>query len=375
MKCTPAERELWRTFVASLRFKYPHPGTVEVEWSAPAPGCGRFDISAAQFYGRNKVANGNGADRVQAANARLFRDAVAKIAQDAGVRQGLAAPPPGSYSSDVAAEERFAAEEHFHDQWASAEQVAAIDVRLRNEACTAPEMRYIRQVVGSLAGKSLLDVGCGLGEASVYFALEGADVMATDISQRMLDATVALADRYGVRLRVHKTAAERFELPAGQQFDVIYAGNLFHHVDIGPTLQNLLRFLKPSGMLVSWDPVAYNPLINLYRRMATDVRTKDEHPLRLRDLAIFGHHFGEVRSKWFWLTTLAIFIIMATVQRRNPNKERYWKAVVSESARWKWLYTPLERLDRLLLGIAPFLGPLCWNVVVVATKPKLEGVP
>jgi len=39
-------------------------------------------------------------------------------------------------------------------------------------------MRHVRRALGDLRGKSLLDVGCGLGEASVYFALEGASVTA-----------------------------------------------------------------------------------------------------------------------------------------------------------------------------------------------------
>ena len=36
--------------------------------------------------------------------------------------------------------------------------------------------------------KTLLDVGCGLGEASVYFAMEGACVTSLDISKSMLDS-------------------------------------------------------------------------------------------------------------------------------------------------------------------------------------------
>ena len=87
---------------------------------------------------------------------------------------------------------RFAREEAFHDAWAEITLVEKIDVYLVNEVCTAPEMRFIIRTLGNLEGKTLLDIGCGLGEASVYFALQGAKVTATDISSQMLEKTAAL---------------------------------------------------------------------------------------------------------------------------------------------------------------------------------------
>ena len=49
-----------------------------------------------------------------------------------------------------------------------------------------------------------------------------------------------------------------------------------------------LRALKPGGMFFSYDPLTYNPLINVYRRMATAVRTTDEAPLTVADIRL-GH--------------------------------------------------------------------------------------
>jgi hypothetical protein len=60
---------------------------------------------------------------------------------------------------------------------------------------------------------------------------------------------------------------------------------------------------------------------------------------------------------------------MALVQRRDPNKQRFWKVVVEEGEKWKWLYGPLERIDSFLLAICPPLRMLCWNVVIFATAP------
>ena len=271
------------------------------------------------------------------------------------------------------AEKRFEREERFHDAWADSTSVKTIDIHAVNEACTAPEMRFITKELGDISGKTLLDVGCGLGEASVYFATKGARVTATDISQLMLEKTAELARHYKTEVQTHKSTAEDLCLGVNKKFDIIYVGNLLHHVDINETLGRLQAHVKPSGKLVSWDPVAYNPVINVYRRIATNVRTPDEHPLRLKDLNLFKNHFQKVRRQWFWLFTLSVFLLMFLFQKRDPNKERFWKVVLYEGEKWKKIYRPLEFIDRILLKLFPFLKPLCWNVVVIAEGPRQKG--
>ena len=156
------------------------------------------------------------------------------------------------------------------------------------------------------------------------------------------------------------------QLPNDAKFDIIYAGNLLHHVNIEETITRIKPHLASGGLFVTWDPLAYNPAINVYRSMATNVRTPDEHPLKWSDIKLFHKHFEKVETRYFWFTTLIIFVIMALAQRRNPNKERFWKVVVQEGRRWQWLYLPLEKLDRLLLAAFPPLRLLCWNVETVA---------
>lgn len=261
-------------------------------------------------------------------------------------------------------------ERNFHDQWAMQSLNNLPNCRQLNEALTSPELRFIHSRIRPVKGLSVLDVGCGLGEASVYFALEGADVTALDLSPKMLEAAHALAAINEVKIKTHLAEAENLALKKDDKFDVIYLGNLFHHVDIQKTLSQIVPHMKANGILVSWDPVAYNPVINIYRAIAKSVRTEDEHPLKRRDVSLIKNHFKKAEIKFFWLFTLVIFILMAVVLRKNPNKERFWKVVVEDSDKWAWLYRPLEAMDRLILSLFPFLGWLCWNVVIVASKPS-----
>ncbi|NJL28447.1 MAG: class I SAM-dependent methyltransferase [Thermoanaerobaculia bacterium] len=137
-----------------------------------------------------------------------------------------------------------------------------------------------------LRGRRLLDVGCGLGESSVYFALRGAEVTATDLSPEMVELTRRLAHHHGVEVEGVVSAAETLEVePAA--FDLVYAANVLHHVGSKEGFfAQIHRALKPGGRFFSWDPLAYNPVINVYRRMATEVRTPDERPLRFSDVAL-----------------------------------------------------------------------------------------
>ena len=264
--------------------------------------------------------------------------------------------------------DRIELEREFHDNWADSEDLAAIDVVHTNEVCTAPEMRFITKSLGDLNGKSLLDIGCGLGEASVYFALKGANVTASDLSPGMLDFAQALAKKNDVSINTHLASAEDMLLKPEQTFDVIYAGNVLHHVDLEKTISQLMPHLKDGGIFVSWDPVAYNPIINVYRAMATEVRTPDEAPLGIKEIRTLKKSFSSVKLRYFWLTTLLIFILMYVVQRRDPNKERFWKVVLKEGNKWAFLFKPLKLIDDILLKLIPPLGLLCWNVVVIARK-------
>lgn len=258
-------------------------------------------------------------------------------------------------------------EEAFHDSWAAAIAVDDIMVDEFFEACTSPENRIILERLGELRGKKILELGCGAGEGSVYFAKRGAEVTATDLSAGMLQLAEKVARRHGVSLATRQCAAAPLPFPDAT-FDIVYAANLLHHVDIEPTLAEVARVLRPGGVFASWDPLAHNPLIKVYRHLATEVRTHDEHPLRMSDLRLFRRLFAEVRHETTWFFTLLIFVRFFLIERVHPNRERYWKKILLEHRRLEPQYRLLERWDRIVLKLLPFLRRFCWNIVIVARK-------
>lgn len=257
----------------------------------------------------------------------------------------------------------------FHDAWASGTSLSDVLVRECFEAPTALENQFILSQMGPLAGKKLLDIGAGLGESSVYFALQGACVTTVDISPQMVTTALGLGTKFGVQLEGIVSCAEDLNLPA-EAYDIIYAANTIHHIHNRASLfEQMSRALKPGGMFFSYDPLAYNPLINIYRRMATEVRTPDEAPLTTADIALAREYFIGVRHREFWISALALFLKYYLVDRIHPNQDRYWKRILRETPeRLRW-WTPLRALDTLLTR-TPLVRWLAWNVVVWGQKPS-----
>ncbi|MGJ8636592.1 MAG: class I SAM-dependent methyltransferase [Phycisphaerales bacterium] len=256
----------------------------------------------------------------------------------------------------------------FHDEWAESTPVEDINVFEAFESPTAPENKFMIEKMGDLKGKTLLDIGAGLGESSVYFALKGAKVTTSDISQGMVNKAIELGKHHGVELEGLVAAGETIDVEEGT-FDIVYIANTIHHVtDKRAMYEQVLRALKPGGRVFTWDPLAYNPVINVYRKMAMDVRTEDEEPLTFKDVDLLGEYFENVEHREFWIASLAIFLKYYLIDSVKPNDDRYWKRIFKEDPKKLWWWKPLERLDRVL-GRVPLVRRMAWNMVMIGQKP------
>ena len=255
----------------------------------------------------------------------------------------------------------------FHDAWAANTKLEDVHVRECFEAPTALENKFIIRKMGDLAGKAVLDIGAGLGESSVYFALQGARVTTTDISPMMVEKVRQLAEQFGVQVEGIVSTAEALNVPENH-FDFVYIANTIHHIhDRDQLFRQIHRALKPGGTFFSFDPLAYNPIINLYRRMATKVRTEDESPLTVADIALARKHFMTVEHREFWILSLALFLKYFLLDRVHPNQDRYWKRILKEKSELLWWWSPLAMFDRALARI-PGLRWFAWNIVLWGKK-------
>lgn len=257
-------------------------------------------------------------------------------------------------------------EQEHHDRWASEIDIRSVPVQATLEGSTSPENRFILSRLGNVSGKRILELGSGMAEASVYFAMKGACCTATDLSPGMVAASLELAKTHGVEIKARVMNSVQTDFP-NESFDIVYAANFLHHVDPKAALLEMKRLLKPGGKACFWDPLKHNPVKNVYRRMASNVRSPDEAPLDINIIETTSNMFTAVQYDTDWLCTLWIFLRFYLIEGIHPNTERYWKKILNEEERLRPGYLRLEKVDRMLKQL-PFMKRLAWNVAVVATK-------
>jgi len=265
---------------------------------------------------------------------------------------------------NASTDHRSERERDFHNQWARSIDIDELLVIESFEAPTAVENRFALQKLGNLRGKRVLDLGCGAGETSVYLALQGAEVYACDIAEDFLQIAQRVAAKYGVAIHTQQCDAQNLPYP-DDFFDCFFGNGILHHVELLPTAREIRRVLKPGGKGAFVEPLPYNPLVNVYRMLAREVRTEDEKPLSFSDIKRFQAEFSEGYHEEFWFATLLIFVYFFLIKRWNPSKVRYWKRVISEAKSFEKIFNPLKKFDDKLLKFLPFLKPLCWNTVLI----------
>jgi SAM-dependent methyltransferase len=93
----------------------------------------------------------------------------------------------------------------------------------------------------------ILDVACGTGLASRPFAENNYDVTGVDESASMID--VARANLPDATWVVGSAEALPFD---SERFDVAMSAQAFHHLDRSAALNEMLRVLRPGGMVAVW---------------------------------------------------------------------------------------------------------------------------
>jgi SAM-dependent methyltransferase len=199
-------------------------------------------------------------------------------------------------------------------------------------------------------GSRVLELGCGDGTSAIELAGWGAEVDAIDISPAGVEeARLRTAEQGVERARFHVMDAEQLAFDDGS-FDLVCGRAILHHLDLERVLPELGRTLAPAGRLVFIEPLGHNPAINLFRSRTPGLRTPDEHPLLMRDLALVRSLFDDVELRFFHLTSFA-----ALPCRRFSWHER--------------LLHGLEALDARLLRLRP-LRRYAWRVLISASATR-----
>ncbi|KAA1288702.1 bifunctional 3-demethylubiquinol 3-O-methyltransferase/2-polyprenyl-6-hydroxyphenol methylase [Alcaligenes faecalis] len=107
---------------------------------------------------------------------------------------------------------------------------------------------WILSYTGSLAGKQVLDVGCGGGILSESLAQSGADVTGIDLAERSLKIARLHSLESGVPVKYEMISAEDMADQHPGRFDVVTCMEMLEHVpDPGSIIAACAKLVKPGG--------------------------------------------------------------------------------------------------------------------------------
>jgi ubiquinone/menaquinone biosynthesis C-methylase UbiE len=217
----------------------------------------------------------------------------------------------------------------------------------------------------SVAGLTVVDIGCGTGNFSVYFALHGARVIGFDIDEASLRRAVLLAERWGVQDRCVFLCCRSEEIAvAAGAADLIFSRSTLQYVDRQSLFQECMRVLKRGGSILLLENLPYNPLINLYRLCRRwKARTPGEVAY-LRSIRSYLTH-GEIRR---WQEPFA----------QAEHEDYHLAAAATLAIRHKYRHSPLvlaldravQAFDRIVFTVLPFMRHFAWLVAVVGQGKK-----
>ena len=161
-----------------------------------------------------------------------------------------------------------------------------------------------------LSGK-ILDVGCGLGGGSIFWAEEfGAQVTALTCVPSHADHIARFAAQAGVQSSVTPLVCDAAEAPGENRFDAAVAVDSSGYLPRREWLNRTTSLLRPGGSVFIIDCFLEDPkYADLFNgHWQTNIGTLDEYFAAARDSGLKTGSVVDVtdRTVHFWTTTLAL---------------------------------------------------------------------
>lgn len=258
----------------------------------------------------------------------------------------------------LSVEARKREEQEFHNRLRDA---ALLDDPAEHRRLTTNKKYY--EVAGSsqrfyedwlrshVAGRRVLDFGCGDGYYTLQIARAGGRVTGIDISDVSIENCRRDAAAAGLDAEFVVGDGESLDIP-DRTFDIVAEAGVLHHIDFERVVAEFARVLTDDGQAICYEALGHNLAIQAYRRLTPHLRTRyeTEHILRVDNLEIARKYFRRVDVRFFQLAALA-----AVPLRKTPLFRPVLRA--------------LDALDTVLLRL-PIVQRQAWMMIFVLSEPR-----
>jgi 2-polyprenyl-3-methyl-5-hydroxy-6-metoxy-1,4-benzoquinol methylase len=201
--------------------------------------------------------------------------------------------------------------------------------------------------LGQIDGKHICDIGCGTGLLTWELAKRGARVSAIDISVEAVTATRERNKEFSGQIDVQEMDASNLLYNDGS-FDLVTGIWILHHLDTVKAAKEVSRVLKPDGKAVFIEPLAHNPLSNVWRRLTPSFRTPDERPLSYSEISEMSKYLSSVKYEEFDLLPLLSAIVYLITFSHKASK-RSAECLARLDPRFLKVCKPLRRYSGQVL--------------------------
>lgn len=184
---------------------------------------------------------------------------------------------------------------------------------------------------GDVRGKTLVDVGCGSGASSLFFASLGAKVISIDLSE----VAIANLERYCTEQRIDNITP--VELPALQiatlgTVDLVFGAMILHHIEpFGQFAQTLRHAIKPDGRAFFFENNGRSNAMMWFRKhvigkfWVPKYGDVDESPLAPGEIDELRKHF-HVHTEFpemIYVQMASLYLLRGFMQRQFVSLDRY----------------------------------------------------
>ena len=154
-----------------------------------------------------------------------------------------------------------------------------------------------QELIDKLNKGHVLDLGCGIGQFTDYWLVNGFQVISADISENALNA---LKERTPSATTVELDMSKPLPFEDGT-FDVVFANLSIHYFDEKTTIAlsgEIQRVLKPGGLFIGSvnSSVAYEIVRDKAKELEKNYYLIGERYIRLFDRPQFDLFFGQFKT-------------------------------------------------------------------------------
>ena len=180
-------------------------------------------------------------------------------------------------------------------------------------------LEYMFALVGRVAGQTVLDLGCGSGDKSLYLARRGARVIGVDLSAELIALGRRRAAMFGTDRQTRFVIGSAHCLPiADESVDLVFGYAVLHHLDLEAARSELYRVLRRGGRAVFHEPVRNSRLYHVLRQLVP-VRQAHvspfERPLRNSQIEYVAAPFRRGDARAFALPHARLAHVLPGIKR------------------------------------------------------------